>query len=181
MSETTRNTKPKHYQMNTYQKQNAYYKGQYACEAPPVCHEKWTAGDWIKWIDSNGKWTAPLEIIDAFARAYIECALWSTGNPNDAGDNPEMCDRAFDVESMPAALKSEMISDCQVFQKDNESLLVDLDDAQSGHDFWLTREGHGAGFLDRGLGELGDKLTKSAKAWGNGSDAFYQHEWNATK
>ena len=37
---------------------------------------------------------------------------------------------------------------------------------QAGHDFWLTRNGHGAGFWDRGLGALGETLTKWAKAAG---------------
>lgn len=33
-----------------------------------------------------------------------------------------------------------------------------------GHDLWLTQRGHGVGFWDRGLGELGDKLTEACKA-----------------
>ena len=36
----------------------------------------------------------------------------------------------------------------------------------AGHDFWLTRNGHGAGFWDRGLGEAGKKLTDAAHAFG---------------
>lgn len=37
--------------------------------------------------------------------------------------------------------------------------------AQAGHDFWLTRNGHGAGFWDRKPldGELGEALTRLAK------------------
>ncbi|UTN91454.1 hypothetical protein SEA_OUTIS_91 [Gordonia phage Outis] len=35
-----------------------------------------------------------------------------------------------------------------------------------GHDYLLTRDGHGAGFWDRGLGELGDYLTSIADAAG---------------
>jgi hypothetical protein len=38
-----------------------------------------------------------------------------------------------------------------------------------GHDFLLTRSGHGAGFWDRGLGELGDRLTSAAKVYGDTS------------
>ena len=38
--------------------------------------------------------------------------------------------------------------------------------AHFGHDFYLTREGHGTGFWDRGLGELGEYLTKIAKTYG---------------
>lgn len=40
---------------------------------------------------------------------------------------------------------------------------------QIGHDYVLTTGGHGAGFWDRGLGELGDKLTEACKA--------ESHEW----
>jgi hypothetical protein len=36
-----------------------------------------------------------------------------------------------------------------------------------GHDFYLTREHHGVGFWDRGLGELGEYLTKIAKSYGS--------------
>ncbi|AXQ62124.1 hypothetical protein SEA_SKYSAND_91 [Gordonia phage Skysand] len=35
-----------------------------------------------------------------------------------------------------------------------------------GHDYLLTRDGHGAGFWDRGLGDLGDYLTDIAKTMG---------------
>ncbi|UZJ23692.1 hypothetical protein RHODO2019_10780 [Rhodococcus antarcticus] len=37
---------------------------------------------------------------------------------------------------------------------------------QMGHDFYLTRCGHGAGFWDRGLGELGDRLSEAARPYG---------------
>jgi hypothetical protein len=30
----------------------------------------------------------------------------------------------------------------------------------------LTRNGHGAGFWDRGIGDRGDRLTAAAHAWG---------------
>lgn len=39
-------------------------------------------------------------------------------------------------------------------------------EAQMGHDLWLTRNGHGAGFWDRGLGELGDALSEIARGMG---------------
>lgn len=35
-----------------------------------------------------------------------------------------------------------------------------------GHDFILTRNHHGAGFWDRGLGDLGDRLTKASDPYG---------------
>lgn len=42
---------------------------------------------------------------------------------------------------------------------------------QIGHDYVLTTGGHGAGFWDRGYGELGDKLTEACHA--------DRHEWHA--
>lgn len=37
---------------------------------------------------------------------------------------------------------------------------------QVEHDFHLTRNGHGAGFWDRGAGEVGERLTEAAKVYG---------------
>jgi hypothetical protein len=61
--------------------------------------------------------------------------------------------------------------DCNDFIEaaDNAGLLTpyliqrNLDDL--GHDFWLSRSGHGSGFWDRGLGELGDKLQALAESF----------------
>lgn len=39
--------------------------------------------------------------------------------------------------------------------------------ASAGHDFALTRNGHGAGFWDRGLGDVGVQLTEMAHAYGD--------------
>ena len=35
-----------------------------------------------------------------------------------------------------------------------------------GHDLWLTRNGHGAGFWDRGLDDLGERLSAAARSLG---------------
>ena len=37
---------------------------------------------------------------------------------------------------------------------------------EAGIDFWLTRNGHGVGFWDRGLGELGDTLSAACESFG---------------
>jgi hypothetical protein len=44
----------------------------------------------------------------------------------------------------------------------------------AGHDFWFTRNGHGAGFWDRvelGDGRVGERLTVAARAF-NSVDAY---------
>lgn len=57
-------------------------------------------------------------------------------------------------------------ADCEAFQADNAEMLEGIEDSQAGHDFWLTRNRHGAGFWDRGLGDVGKALTEAAHAFG---------------
>jgi hypothetical protein len=45
--------------------------------------------------------------------------------------------------------------------------LAGMDPAEAGANFWLTRERHGTGFWDRGLGAAGDCLTSAAHTFGD--------------
>jgi hypothetical protein len=101
--------------------------------------------------------------MDQFTEGYIECAYWSSitdeGKPMDSMDNE------------PAAeTTARMIADCAKFQADNAGLLELACQYQSlarqGHDFWLTRNHHGAGFWDGDYPkELGEALTKASRAF----------------
>lgn len=114
--------------------------------------------------------------IDAFTLAYIECALWSSTDESDeAGGEP--LDANYDIDDIAPEAMERMTADCAKFQAMHRILLVkaryDLREYRewsnaelAGHDFWLTRNDHGAGYWDRGLGEVGDKLTDAAKAFG---------------
>jgi hypothetical protein len=102
--------------------------------------------------------------LNAFTRAYIECALWSS--TDDAGETLEHSEAKLAPETLTT-----MIADCAAFQTAHAALLSEAyelgeDDARAGHDFWLTRNRHGAGFWDRGLGGVGDKLTDAAHETG---------------
>lgn len=99
---------------------------------------------------------------DKFTEAYIVCALWSS-----TGDDEEPLDNDYGMEDIAPDSLASMVEDCRDFQESNAADLEGLDTEQCGHDFWLTRNGHGAGFWDRGLGELGDKLSEAAKAYGS--------------
>jgi hypothetical protein len=87
------------------------------------------------------------------------------GSPLDANYTEE--------DIAPDTLK-QMLADCTAFCETHADLLADIPqlrqewsaDEQNGHDFWLTRNGHGAGFWDRGYGELGRQLTDAAHAYG---------------
>ncbi|RPJ16050.1 MAG: hypothetical protein EHM33_34265 [Chloroflexi bacterium] len=99
----------------------------------------------------------------SFFDHYVSCALWSStddeGTPMDGGD--------LDLST---EAKDQMLDDCANFIAYCEDLELDWFPEgfeQSAHDFWLTRNGHGAGYWDRGLGDLGDKLTEAAKTFGS--------------
>lgn len=55
------------------------------------------------------------------------------------------------------------------FLENHPTLLLATDENYTwehvGHDFWLTSQGHGAGFWDRDLDEVGDTLTDSASGY----------------
>jgi hypothetical protein len=102
--------------------------------------------------------------LDQFTRAYLECALWSSTD-----DNGTPLDREHSLDDLAPELVAQAIEDCADFQRHQAGwlALTDADASRNGHDFWLTRNRHGAGFWDRGYGEIGRKLTEVAHAYGS--------------
>ena len=116
---------------------------------------------------------------DEFTRAYMEAILFAEtdwdGEPLDA--NYDISD--FSQESLSAIKK-----DCAEFQ--SQANIGEIDgapsylppaqlrqprkvssDGMAGHDFWLTRAGHGGGFWDGDWPEPhGDRLTKLSEKFG---------------
>jgi hypothetical protein len=109
----------------------------------------------------------PTFTIDRFTLGYIEAALWSTNDESDPNTGGDPLDQNYGPADLAPETLRTMIADCQAFQDANRA---DLDQARSseynGHDFWLTRNRHGCGFWDRGLGAVGDRLTAAAHAFG---------------
>ena len=110
-------------------------------------------------------WTLDLQSRADFFAAYMDCALWST-NDNSTPDGGDSLDQNYSISDIAKEAKDHMREDCNVFMRNNRFNLMDMHPEQAGHDFWLTRNGHGAGFWDRGLGELGDRLTAAVHAFG---------------
>jgi hypothetical protein len=102
------------------------------------------------------------------ARGYLEAALWSSNDESDESGG-EPLDRNYDIEDIAPETLDQMIGDVEDFVADNRHLLelTDLARGRIGHDFWLTRNSHGSGFWDEGLGRLGDDLTKASHAYGS--------------
>jgi len=103
-------------------------------------------------------------------KAYVECALWSSHDESDESGGEPM-DANYSIDDIAPETLAQMQSDCDDFTGNEEiaALLTEsgLSDEQIGHDFWLTRNGHGAGFWDRGLDEIGRKLTTFTKPYGS--------------
>lgn len=94
-----------------------------------------------------------------FIRQYLETALWAECDP----DSEEPLDCNFDIYDIDLSTVKRAVKDCLSFIEKAADLIDDY--SQAGHDFWLTRNGHGAGFWDRDLGETGDKLTEISKEY----------------
>ena len=95
---------------------------------------------------------------DNFVTAYI-------GAAEELADEEDFADRHVDWSSEAIA---DMERDAELFFSKAEKLMQKTggDPRQHGVDFWLTRNGHGAGFWDRDYGDLGDKLTAFAEKFG---------------
>jgi len=110
---------------------------------------------------------------DQFITAYIECVFFAdqifhtfTGKPDDF---------AY-VDDLDEDFKRESIIDCLAFYNRIACYLPDEHIEQAGHDFYLTRQGHGTGYWDRPeiYGRmLGDKFTKMAEDSGEVYPLFH--------
>jgi len=92
----------------------------------------------------------------------VETALWSTTDDNDR----PLDDTKTAADIDPATL-DQMVADCAEFRAANKEILARYTDEDAGHDFWLTRNRHGAGFWDGDYAEAdGEALTTAAHAFG---------------
>lgn len=102
--------------------------------------------------------------LDTFTAAYLLAALWSS---TDDGGAP--LDRDHTIADLAPETIRDAERDCAAFR---ETYGASLDasgapEAQHGHDFWLTRNRHGAGFWDRGYPKaVSDALTAGAHGFG---------------
>ena len=101
--------------------------------------------------------------------AYLECALWTDYDWSDPEGGAPL-DANYDTDDIAPDARESARADVDAFLTllADEGIVWDgaMSASQLGHDFWLTRNGHGAGFWDRGLGRLGELLTSRASAYG---------------
>ena len=103
-----------------------------------------------------------LETLDTFTRQYLETLLWS-----ECDEEGEPLDSRFSVDDFTLAALKSCAGDCRDFQRAQAADLAAAGDkSQNGHDFALTRNRHGAGFWDRGYGDVGQRLTAACRPYG---------------
>lgn len=106
--------------------------------------------------------------MDEFTQQYFDTALWSSNDESDdSGGEP--LDKNYGIEDFDPATRDKMIADCADFQERFGTLIDEGggDYGRAGHDFWLTRNGHGAGFWDGDWPEpQATKLTDASKEYG---------------
>lgn len=100
--------------------------------------------------------------VDEFTLAYIECALWTSH------DGDENYFNSLGWTKLSKDTLAMMIADCVKFQAQNKLALDGYPAKQAGHDFWLTRNGHGAGFWENDYGSetQNEMLTNACHEFG---------------
>jgi hypothetical protein len=104
-----------------------------------------------------------LELPNDLLRQYLEAAAWA-----DSPDGENWENLAWSKDALTRAR-----IDCITFYRLAFSIIGELDEDGTsgeyhyGHDFWLTRQGHGAGFWDGDYPDpAGDQLTEISKKFG---------------
>ncbi len=103
--------------------------------------------------------------MDEFTKHYLIAALWSSHDDADESGGEPM-DANYGLEDIAEEVVAAAQADCDRFRKLAGDMLDAGTEAAAAHDFWLTRNGHGAGFWDGDWPEHGDALTAICETFG---------------
>jgi len=110
---------------------------------------------------------------EAFEEAYVKAALWSTTDESNESGGKPMEDN-YGWKDFAPSTKRAVKKDCADFVRKGKGDLetardqYGMDAEKAGHNFWLTREGHGSGFWDEDMDEVGERLTELSEKFGEG-------------
>ena len=115
-------------------------------------------------LDQRG-YTMEFDKLDKFTRSYLRTAIWSELNEG------QPLDRTRNENDLSSKLLDWAAADCARFQELADEFISNEPDRncdweQAGHDFWLTRNGHGSGFWDGDWPMFGDALTELSERFG---------------
>jgi hypothetical protein len=111
--------------------------------------------------------------LESFTHAYIVAALWSSSDQStDQGGEP--LDSNYTADDLAADSLATITQECAEFYNAHSHLFSQCHykgcpgDEYAGHDFWLTRCGHGCGFWDGDWPEpAASILDKASESAGN--------------
>lgn len=109
------------------------------------------------------------DYLATFFRSSLAAFAWTTGYADgQSGDVEHYCQTAPWSEDD----RLTMLAQCADFLTCEASLIVaaDIGAAALGTDWILSRQRHGTGLWDRGLGTVGDALHAAAVHWGDPND-----------
>ena len=116
----------------------------------------------------------PPDAIDQVMDGYVLAALWST-NDESTPSGGEPLDKNYGWLDIDGETLAWMRNDCKRFMEENTSAIrrfmwetekTEHEYDYIGHDFWLTRNGHGVGLWDRNAGAVSESLTKVCHKFG---------------
>ncbi len=129
---------------------------------------------------------------DEFTAQYLETSVWASTvmlpvapeelidgcmdvddeHPLHGLSEDDNLDSRFGIYDFTADALRQACWDCDAFRASHSDDLEDEDDGHAGHNFWLNRNGHGAGFWD------GDYEEKKGERLSAGCEAFRElHVW----
>ena len=118
--------------------------------------------------------------MDKFTESYIECMLWICEDEHGVPLEDNYFIGDIDSESL-----DKIVDECHSFLESNVNLIEQIKPIrlnlsgmqvkiigayeQAGHDFYLARNGHGSGFLDRNNipEDVREALTEAAESYSN--------------
>lgn len=102
--------------------------------------------------------------LDTFTRQYVESLIWSA--PTDDDGNELDSKESASWENFDESAKKTIIEECAKFQTENAKDIKGRE-KDAGHDFAMTRNGHGVGFWDGDWPkDVGERLTEASKRFG---------------
>jgi len=168
MSEIVKDTKTPYYEyLNKETRLDA------ARDLLDLFESQYSTGEVYELVGAKNQKSAAVRVtrvygMDEFTQAYFEAAFWSS-----LEEDGHSLSSNYDYSDLDDDCFARMKADCQKFQEEvldpirEESEESLPDDEYAGHDFWLTRNGHGAGFWDGDWVEpYGTKLTDASKKFG---------------
>lgn len=116
-----------------------------------------------------------------FVVGYVTAMFWTEQPDEDV--RPGEFTKNYDVpggwDTFSEEEQNRIVAACSDFARKMAPFLTAYPDEEAGHDFWLTRNGHGCGFWENDYGSPEDceALTEESRKWGEAFVSFDEGKW----